>query len=323
MTENSYKQVYFYSDKSKISGWFFEPKKNYESVIILFHGTGSQKDFGLNIIAKNFSDNGISSLVFDYRGFGDSENIKGYPKRYLSAKHQIEDILSAINFIRHNKKIKKIGLFGESMSAALAMMAAKDLENKKKPIQAVYSQSPACFEFPKWPFAFKKFIYKSIFLDLLFRNKSIRIYQVSPKDVKCYLPDSFCFWPIIPDKKLGSWDNKIPARSIFNIAVLVLSGKIKRNLKNIKTPILISQGSLDRFLGSSFKSIDRMFNNNKNVNVEIYRYKGEHISALPMVNKKQYEVDKKKYEHESNTYYPEIYKDLFPVYLKFFKKHLT
>ena len=66
-----------------------------------------------------------------------------------------------------------------------------------------------------------------------------------------------------------------------------------------------------------------MFNNNKNVNVEIYRYKGEHISALPMVNKKQYEVDKKKYEHESNTYYPEIYKDLFPVYLKFFKKHLT
>ena len=35
------------------------------------------------------------------------------------------------------------------------------------------------------------------------------------------------------------------------------------------------------------------------------------------------EVDKKKYEHESNTYYPEIYKDLFPVYLKFFKKHLT
>ena len=120
-----------------------------------------------------------------------------------------------------------------------------------------------------------------VFLDLLFRNKSIRIYQVSPKDVKCYLPDSFVFWPIIPDKKLGSWDNKIPARSIFNIAVLVLSGKIKRNLKKIKTPILISQGSLDRFLGSSFKSIDRMFNNNKNVNAEIYRYKGEHISALP------------------------------------------
>ena len=145
MTENSYKQVYFYSDKSKISGWFFKPKKKYESVIILFHGTGSQKDFGLNIIAKNLSDNGISSLVFDYRGFGDSENIKGYPKRYLSAKHQIEDILSAVNFIRYNKKIKKIGLFGESMSAALAMMAAKDLENKKKPIQAVYSQSPACF----------------------------------------------------------------------------------------------------------------------------------------------------------------------------------
>ena len=42
-----------------------------------------------------------------------------------------------------------------------------------------------------------------------------------------------------------------------------------------------------------------------------------------LVNKKQYEVDKKKYEHKSNTYYPDIYKDLFPVYLKFFKKHLT
>ena len=108
MTGNDYKQVYFNSDKSKISGWFYEPKENYESVIILFHGTGSQKDFGLNIIAKNLSNNGISALVFDYRGFGDSENIKGYPKRYLSAKHQIEDILSAVNFIRHNKKLKKL-----------------------------------------------------------------------------------------------------------------------------------------------------------------------------------------------------------------------
>jgi len=322
VTENNYEQVYFLSDKSKISGWFFKSKKNYESVIILFHGTGSQKDFGLNIIAEDFSNQGISSLVFDYRGFGDSENIKGYPKRYLSAKHQIEDILSAVNFMRRDKKIKKIGLFGESMSAALAMMAAKNLENKKQPIQAVYSQNPACFEFPKWPFVFKKLIYKSIFLDLLFKNKFIKIYQTSPKDVECYLPDSFCFWPIIPENKLGDWNNKIPARSIFNIAVLVLSGKIKRNLKRIKTPILISQGSLDRFLGSSYKSIDRIFNNNKNVNVEIYRYQGEHISALPLVNKKQYEIDKNKYEHESNTYYPDIYKKLFPIYLKFFKKYL-
>ena len=76
--------------------------------------------------------------------------------------------------------------------AALAMMAAKDLENKKKPIQAVYSQSPACFEFPKWPFEFKNISIK-VFLDLLFRNKSIRIFQVSPKDVNVTYQIVFVF----------------------------------------------------------------------------------------------------------------------------------
>ena len=42
-----------------------------------------------------------------------------------------------------------------------------------------------------------------------------------------------------------------------------------------------------------------------------------------MVNKKQYEIDKDKYQHPSNTYYPKIYKNIFTVYLKFFKKYLN
>ena len=209
------------------------------------------------------------------------------------------------------------------MSAALAMLAAKELEQKKMPIQAVYSQSVACFEFPKWPLVFNLFIYKSIFMDLIFRNVNIKIYQTSPRDYKCYLPDSFCFWPIIPEERIGGWNNRVPARSILNAAILVLSGKLQRKLKNIKTPILISQGSLDRFLGSSYKSINKLFENNKEVNVKIYKYEGEHISALPMVNKKQYEIDKDKYQHPSNTYYPKIYKNIFTVYLKFFKKYLN
>ena len=325
INQSEYNQVTFNSGTSKISGWFFKPDQDYTSIIILFHGTGSQKDFGLNVIAHDFSKEGIAALVFDYRGFGDSENIKGYPKSYLSPKHQVDDILSAVKFVREDKDIhaEKIGLFGESMSAALAMLAAKELEQKKIPIQAVYSQSVACFEFPKWPLVFNLFIYKSIFMDLIFRNVNIKIYQTSPNDYKCYLPDSFCFWPIIPNQRIGGWNNRVPARSILNAAILVLSGKLQRKLKNIKTPVLISQGSLDRFLGSSYKSINRLFENNKEVNVEIYKYEGEHISALPMVNKKQYEIDKDKYQHPSNTYYPEIYKNIFTVYLKFFKKYLN
>ena len=46
------------------------------------------------------------------------------------------------------------------------------------------------------------------------------------------------------------------------------------------------------------------------------------MSAIPMVNRKRYENDKDSYQHPSNTYYPDVYKKIFPIYLEFFKSKI-
>lgn len=289
--------------------------------MICGHGTAAQKDFGFQVIGSDLAENGIGALLIDYRGSGDSENIIGKPKGYISPSAQIEDFISAVTFARQQDKIdsSKIGLFGESMAATLTMMAAKKLEETGNPVQCVYAQSPACFELPKWPLAFTRFILFNAIKDLITRNNFIKAYQEHPREYTCYLPDSFCFWPVIPDEPLGGWGNRVSARSILNVIALILSGRVKRKLKDIKTPTLISQGSLDRFLGSSYEAIHALYQKYPNDAVQIYTYDGEHMSAIPMVNPNSYERDKVQYQHPSNTYYPSVYEHVFPVYLKFFQ----
>jgi fermentation-respiration switch protein FrsA (DUF1100 family) len=59
---------------------------------------------------KSFTDAGYAVLVFDYRGFGDSEGERGliFPMR------QAEDIRNAITFLQSRPEVdsKRIGLFG-------------------------------------------------------------------------------------------------------------------------------------------------------------------------------------------------------------------
>ena len=325
MKNNKYENVSFDSNGSKINGWLFLPKLDKQCpLVILCHGTAAQKDFGFQIIGKDLAERGIGALAIDYRGSGDSENIKGLCRCYISPSAQIDDVIAAIDYVRHNKKVNsnKIGLFGESMGATITMLVARRLELIGEPIQAVYAQSPALFDFPKWPLSFVKFVLINAMKDLFVRNVFINAYQKHPRDSNCYLPDSFCFWAVIPDNPLGGWNNIVSARSILNVIGLIISGNVKKELKYIKTPTLISQGSLDRFLGSSYNAINKIYKDNPNASVTIYTYEGEHMSAIPMVNRKRYENDKDSYQHPSNTYYPDVYKKIFPIYLEFFKSKI-
>lgn len=66
-------------------------------VVVLAHGLGSQKDFGLHLYADLFASDGFATFVFDYRTFGGSE---GEPRHWVSSRRHIEDWFAAINYVK-------------------------------------------------------------------------------------------------------------------------------------------------------------------------------------------------------------------------------
>lgn len=66
-------------------------------VVILAHGLGSQKDFGLHMYADRFAQHGIASFVFDYRTFGGSD---GEPRHWVSPSRHLEDWQAAFKHVK-------------------------------------------------------------------------------------------------------------------------------------------------------------------------------------------------------------------------------
>ena len=66
-------------------------------VIVMAHGFGSVRALRLYAYAERFAAAGYTVVVFDYRGFGDSE---GEPRQLLDISMQHQDWLSALAFAR-------------------------------------------------------------------------------------------------------------------------------------------------------------------------------------------------------------------------------
>ncbi|RYI99201.1 MAG: alpha/beta hydrolase, partial [Actinomycetales bacterium] len=66
-------------------------------VVVMAHGFGSVRALRLYAYAERFAAAGYVVLVFDYRGFGDSE---GEPRQLMSIRRQHEDWRAAITYAR-------------------------------------------------------------------------------------------------------------------------------------------------------------------------------------------------------------------------------
>jgi alpha-beta hydrolase superfamily lysophospholipase/predicted ester cyclase len=100
------------------------------------HGlTGTRRD-RLNAFADRFAGAGITALVFDYRGFGDST---GEPDLFDPAR-QLEDWRAAIDFARSLPDVdpERVATFGSSLGGGNALAAAAEDSR----IAAVISQVP-------------------------------------------------------------------------------------------------------------------------------------------------------------------------------------
>jgi alpha-beta hydrolase superfamily lysophospholipase len=110
------------------AAWLYRPEPGTDGgrgaapIVVLAHGlTGTRRD-GLGPFAERFAAAGLAALVFDHRGFGDSE---GEPDRF-EPKRQLEDWRAAIALVRGLPGVdpERVATFGSSMGGGNALAAA-------------------------------------------------------------------------------------------------------------------------------------------------------------------------------------------------------
>src|SRR4051794_2275745 len=115
--------VAFPSDGDDCRAWLFMPDAERPPLVILGHGLGATREYGLEPFGQRFADAGIAALVFTYRHFGDSG---GEPRQLLDIGRQLGDWAAAIAYARSLDAIDddRIALWGTSFGGGHVIEAA-------------------------------------------------------------------------------------------------------------------------------------------------------------------------------------------------------
>jgi pimeloyl-ACP methyl ester carboxylesterase len=107
-------------DGLKLAGWFVPTKSPASGTIICLHGVGDNRISGLPV-AKCFHDHGYNVCLYDSRRHGESGGkfcTYGYLEKF--------DVAAVISLLErsYGSSLGRIGLFGVSMGAAVALQSA-------------------------------------------------------------------------------------------------------------------------------------------------------------------------------------------------------
>jgi len=141
--------VQFTSAGLKLAGLLHLPsdyrKGERRPAFLVLHGFGSRKDSdGMRIAAELYASLGYVALRFDFRGCGDSEGARGR----VICLEQVADARAALEFLMDRPEVdpKRIGIYGHSFGAAVAVYAA-----------GVEPRFAACISSGGWGDGIKKF----------------------------------------------------------------------------------------------------------------------------------------------------------------------
>jgi fermentation-respiration switch protein FrsA (DUF1100 family) len=130
--------VEFFSSGTRCAGWLYRPEEvPRPPIVIMAHGFGADKDFGLPAFAERFAAAGLATLLFDYRTFGASD---GQPRNLVSPRRHVEDWRAAVSAARGlaDADTDRIALWGTSLSGGHVIVLASE----DPAIAAIVSQVP-------------------------------------------------------------------------------------------------------------------------------------------------------------------------------------
>ncbi|HRN28121.1 MAG TPA: alpha/beta fold hydrolase [Terrimesophilobacter sp.] len=95
-------QVEFFSDNERVSGWFFAASSYPGPAVVFCPGfTGTKFAKFYEPYVEFFVNAGISVLMFDYRGWGESEGHRGQ----ISPLKQVEDVRNALSYLETRDEV--------------------------------------------------------------------------------------------------------------------------------------------------------------------------------------------------------------------------
>ena len=129
----------FESQGTRCAGWLYEPDEaaGESPAIVMAHGFGGERVARLPAFAERFAEAGYAVLLFDYRGFGDSD---GEPRHVIDGPAHVDDWLAALDHARALDAVDgdRVGLWGTSFSGGhVVETAARDGD-----VEAIVSQVP-------------------------------------------------------------------------------------------------------------------------------------------------------------------------------------
>jgi alpha-beta hydrolase superfamily lysophospholipase len=132
-------ELTFPVDGDRCAAWLYRPERLGRGdvpIVVMAHGLSGTRRDRLGPFAERFAGAGFAALVFDHRGFGDSEG----ELDLFDPRGQLGDWRGAIGFARSLDQIDpaRVATFGSSMGGGNALAAAAD----DPQVAAVVSQVP-------------------------------------------------------------------------------------------------------------------------------------------------------------------------------------
>src|SRR5438093_126173 len=133
-------QVFFYSEGAKVKGILRLPDEPGSGRPGIVQGPGWLGLMDSKLYERyhrSFTEAGYAVLVFDYRGFGDSEGEKGL----ILPQLQAEDIRNAITYLETRPEVdsRRIGLFGSGGTGGANPIYVAAIDQRVKCVVSNYA----------------------------------------------------------------------------------------------------------------------------------------------------------------------------------------
>lgn len=265
----------FSSQGTRCAAWLYRPAETENPpVVVMAHGFGGEREWGLPSFAEHFGARGMAVLLFDYRRFGDSD---GKPRNLITPTGHVRDWLAAIGHVRTLDPVdsSRLALWGTSFSGGHVLAAAARDGN----VDAVVLQAPftdglrTVLELNREGGGVEGYMKKAVCSAL--RDVSRKFTRRGPHYVPLVGdPDEFAVLNR-PGTRAGfeqlsggEWDNRCPGRILLS----VLGYRPIKHAGNLDSPALVVQLEQDNIIPRS--TIDELVN--RLDEVERARYPFDH-----------------------------------------------
>lgn len=213
------KPVVFTVDRDRIRGDLYLPAgASKPPVVVMAHGFGGERRFRLPAFAEFFAANGLAVLLFDYRGFGDSE---GQPRALVDHTRHLEDYAAAVSWARQCMEVdgRRVAVWGTSYSGGHALVTAA----RDNIIKAVVAQVPhvdglaSALGYPKLLLPRASWLAAQDVMAAARGAEPVRMPIVAEEGVRALaMPDCYDgYTRMIPPG--ADWVNAVPARIMFTL----------------------------------------------------------------------------------------------------------